>query len=68
MRKDDLIRLRHMLDAAREANAFCQHKTRSSLDTDRKLVPALVKCLRLLEKQQPRYRTSPAKNYLKYHG
>jgi uncharacterized protein with HEPN domain len=48
MRKDDLIRLRHMLDAAREADAFSQHKTRSSLDTDRKLVLALVKCIEII--------------------
>jgi uncharacterized protein with HEPN domain len=48
MRKDDLIRLRHMLDAAREANVFCQHKTRSSFDVDRKLVLALVKCIEII--------------------
>jgi uncharacterized protein with HEPN domain len=48
MRKDDWIRVRHMLDAAREAESFYQNKTRSSLDTDRKLVLALVKCIEII--------------------
>ncbi len=48
MRKDDSIRLRHMLDAAREAESFAQNKTRSSLDTDRKLQLALVKCIEVV--------------------
>jgi len=37
-----------MLDAAREAEAFSRHKTRSSLDADRKLVLALVKCIEII--------------------
>ena len=48
MRKDDSIRLRHMLDAAREAESFSQDKTRSSIDTDRKLALALVKCIEII--------------------
>jgi uncharacterized protein with HEPN domain len=48
MRKDDSIRLRHMLDVAREAESFYQNKTRSSLETDRKLVLALVKCIEII--------------------
>ena len=43
MRSPDAVRLRHMLDAAREAMAFAQGKTRADLDTDRQLVLALVK-------------------------
>jgi uncharacterized protein with HEPN domain len=43
MRKDDQVRLRHMLDAAREAIAFTQDRTRVDLETDRMLVLALVK-------------------------
>jgi uncharacterized protein with HEPN domain len=42
MRKDDSIRLQHMLDAAKETESFVANKTRSSLDTDRKLVLASV--------------------------
>ena len=48
MRKDDSIRLRHMLDAAREAESFSRNKTRKSLDTDRKLALALVKCIEIV--------------------
>jgi uncharacterized protein with HEPN domain len=43
MRKDDRIRLQHMLDTANEALSFVQSKTRSDLDTDRMLVLSLVK-------------------------
>jgi uncharacterized protein with HEPN domain len=38
MRKDDAIRLRHMLDAAREALGFAQGRGRPDLDRDRMLV------------------------------
>ena len=48
MQKDDYIRLRHMLDAAREAELFIQGKTRDSLETDRKLVFALIKCIEIV--------------------
>ena len=43
MRKDDEIRLRHMLDAAREAVLFARGRTRGDLDIDRQLVLSLVK-------------------------
>ncbi|MCY4496704.1 MAG: hypothetical protein OXC14_05400 [Rhodospirillaceae bacterium] len=43
MREDDAIRLRHMLDAAREAVSFTQGRTRGDLDNDRQLVLALIK-------------------------
>lgn len=45
MQKDDSIRLRHMLDAAREAVSFARSKNRRSLDRDRKLALALVKSI-----------------------
>ena len=48
MRKDDVVRLRHMLDAATEATSFAANKTRSSLDTDRKLVLSLVKSIEII--------------------
>ena len=38
MRKDDLVRLRHMLDAALEAIGFAQGKKRADLVSDRRLV------------------------------
>ena len=43
MQLDDLSRLHHMLDAASEALSFATGHTRSDLDTDRKLLLALVK-------------------------
>ena len=48
MQKNDHVRLRHMLDAATEAQFFAQNNTRSSLDTDRKLVLALVKSIEIV--------------------
>ncbi len=43
MRKDDAVRLRHMLDATREAMSFTHGRSRVDLDTDRQLVLSLVK-------------------------
>jgi hypothetical protein len=42
-RHESLVRLRHMLDHAREAVAMAAGKTRDDLDTDRKLNLALVR-------------------------
>ena len=43
MWEPDLIRLRHMLEAAREALSFVEGMTRRDLDSDRKLVLSLVR-------------------------
>ena len=48
MRKVDSVRLHHMLDAAMEAVSFVQNKTRNSLNTDRKLVLALIKSIEIV--------------------
>jgi uncharacterized protein with HEPN domain len=48
MRKDDLIRLRHMLDAACEAVEFARNSRRKDLDGDRKLTLALVKDVEII--------------------
>lgn len=48
MQKDDAIRLRHMLDAGREAMGFCEARTRDDLGRDRQLLLALVKELEIL--------------------
>lgn len=42
---DDRVRLRHMLDAAREAVGFAHGRTREDLDTDRMLRRALKDCI-----------------------
>jgi uncharacterized protein with HEPN domain len=48
MRKDDLVRLRHMLDAAKEAASFAQNRTRSDLDGNRMLALSLVKSIEII--------------------
>ncbi len=48
MRKDDLIRLRHMLDAAREAIEFSRNNRRKDLNGDRKLTLAVVKDVEII--------------------
>lgn len=48
MRKDDAIRLRHMLDAAHEAMGFVQGRTRADLNDDRMLVLSLVKDIEII--------------------
>lgn len=48
MRADDRIRLRHMLDAAREACRFIQGRSRDDLDHDLQLVWALVKAVEII--------------------
>ena len=58
MRRDDSIRLRHMLDAAHEVIAFAQDRTRVDLDRDRQLVLALVKDIEIIG--EAAYRISPA--------
>lgn len=44
----DLIRLHHMLDAARDAINFATGKTRKDLDTDRILALAIVKSIEII--------------------
>ncbi len=48
MFKDDNVRIRHMLDAAREAVAFVEGRSRPDLDTDRKLNLSLVRLLEII--------------------
>jgi uncharacterized protein with HEPN domain len=47
-READLVRVHHMLDAAREALSFCEGKTRGDLDGNRMLVRALVKSIEIV--------------------
>ena len=48
MQWEDEIRLRHMLDAAKEAVEFSDGRTREELDHDRMLVLALVKSIEIV--------------------
>ena len=47
-RRETVVRLRHMLDNAREAVDMGQGKTRADLDTDRALNLALVRLLEII--------------------
>ncbi|MBI5888204.1 MAG: DUF86 domain-containing protein [Deltaproteobacteria bacterium] len=48
MRKDDIVRLKHMLDAAKEARSFASNKKRSDLDANRQLTLALLKDIEII--------------------
>jgi uncharacterized protein with HEPN domain len=48
MRKDDAIRIRHMLDALDEALGFAEGKERDDLNQDRMLVLSVVKCIEII--------------------
>jgi uncharacterized protein with HEPN domain len=48
MRRDDEIRLRHMLDAAEDALNFVTGKKREDLDKDRMLALALVRSIEII--------------------
>ena len=63
MRRHDEIRLRHMLDAAREAVSFARGRTRGDLDTDRQLVLSLVKDIEIVGEAATRV-SEPARRRL----
>ncbi len=48
MRADDLVRLRHMLDAAREALRFCEGRLRADLGSNRMLLLSVVKSIEIV--------------------
>jgi uncharacterized protein with HEPN domain len=48
MQRDDIIRLRHMLDAAKAAVSFIKGKDRVSLDKDQQLIFALEKAVEII--------------------
>ena len=48
MKKNDLILLRHMLDAAKEAVSFTIGRSRDSLEQDRMLLLSLVKDIEIV--------------------
>jgi uncharacterized protein with HEPN domain len=48
MSDNDLIRLRHMFEAATEAQSYIVGKKRSDLDTNRMLVHSLVRCIEIV--------------------
>lgn len=46
--ESDIVRVRHMVDAGREALAFCVGRTRTNLDSDRMFARALVKAIEIV--------------------
>jgi uncharacterized protein with HEPN domain len=60
MRKDDRIRLQHMLDAANEALTFIQGKNRADLDIDRMLVLSLIRELEIIGEAASKFPPRPA--------
>jgi len=48
MSRNDEVRIRHILDAAREAVRFVQGRLRTDLDTDRQLNLSLVRLLEVI--------------------
>ena len=48
MKKDDVIRLQHMLEAAREAMFFARGHKREDLDTNRMLMHTLVRVIEII--------------------
>jgi len=57
MLRDDVIRLRHMLDAAQEAIGFARGRTRSDLNDNRMLVLSIVKAIEIMG--EAAFRVSP---------
>ena len=47
-KREDWVRLRHMLDTGREVLSFAEGETRASLEVDRKSALVLVKCIEIL--------------------
>jgi uncharacterized protein with HEPN domain len=48
MRADDLVRVRHMIDAAQSAVGFVDGRNRSDLQTDQMLQFALVRAIEIV--------------------
>ena len=63
MSPEDYIRMRHMLDSAREAVSLIKEKQRENLDTDRLLSLALIRLLEIVGEAASRITTSTRLQY-----
>jgi uncharacterized protein with HEPN domain len=63
MTLDDNARLRHMLEAARDAMRFTNESTREDLDRDRKLALAIVKCIEIIGEAAAKVSTETREAY-----
>lgn len=50
MPPEDIVRLRHMLEAIEDASSFISGRVRSDLDADKMLRFALVRCVEIVWK------------------
>lgn len=57
MQRADAVRLRHMLDSAREAQGFLSDRVRDDLNRDRMLLLSLVKSIEILGEAASRVST-----------
>jgi len=48
MQKNNIIRLRHMLEAAKEALSFAENKTKSDLYSNRMLALSIIKSIEII--------------------
>jgi hypothetical protein len=64
MQQPDLNRLRHMLDAAKEAIKFTVNKSRKDLDRDRMLTLAIIKSIEIIGEAASKVSESCRSNYL----
>ena len=68
MRKDDRIRLQHMLDAVNEALSFIQGKIRPDLDQERMLVLSLIRELEIIGEAASKVLRKPDHKPARSHG
>ncbi|MBI3813866.1 MAG: DUF86 domain-containing protein [Nitrospinae bacterium] len=64
MRKDDIIRLQHMFDAAKEAMSFVANRSRSDLDNNRMLVLSLLKDIEIIGEAANKVSTEVRDKYI----
>ena len=62
-RDKDIVRLRHMLDAAHKAIEFAQGRSRADLDTDEMLNLALIRLLEVIGEAAKRVSSDCRKSY-----
>lgn len=68
MHRDDLVHLRHMIDAARDAISFAKGRSRHDLNEDRMLVFSLMKAIEIIGEVASRITQDSLTNAQKFRG
>ena len=68
MPPSDWVRLRHMLDASREAAAFARGKDREQLKSDRVLMLAAVRCIEIIGEAASKIGPDVSRNIRGFRG